>query len=317
MEDTESLSIPGYEKDFDVFSWIKPYVRQCGNAPRHPWNITGRKLLDYLIVYIEKGYGKMIIDGVEYRADEKDLFWVPPNVPHYMEGSSPVMICPFVHFDIIYRYPESHWDFTIPGGMTNLDDFKFLMHPAIPDSPFSRLKGKYQLFNNERIGNKINEICITAVNARPHFHLDLNGKMVECLSELLRGIESDVHSGFPHLPEIEQASEYIQRNIREKLSVRGVAEILGFSESHFRKIFKEIYGVPPGDYIRTNRIEHAKELMMYSGFTFSEIAESCGFESIHSFSKAFKKHQGVSPREYRLFGKATTRVEGRKKEYPG
>ena len=87
METVHSY-IPGYEKGIDLLSWLKPYLRQCGNAVRGKWKLEDRKLLDYLLVFIEKGEGIFCIDGIKYQANENDLFWIPPNTIHYMEGTS-------------------------------------------------------------------------------------------------------------------------------------------------------------------------------------------------------------------------------------
>ncbi len=137
-----------HKKRDNMLFWINPYVRQSGNAVRGKWKLEERKLLDYLLVYIEKGEGLFRIDGKEYQATEKDLFWIPPDTIHYLEGISDIMVCPFIHFDLIYRYPGSHWEFTIPGGKIDLSEYHSLMHPSIPKSPLSALKGKYNLYNN-------------------------------------------------------------------------------------------------------------------------------------------------------------------------
>lgn len=130
------------------------------------WKMEERKLLDFLLVYIEKGYGVFRIDGIEYQANEKDLFWIPPDTIHYMEGTSNTMVCPFVHFDLIYRHPESHWEFSIPGGTLDLSGYLPLMHPPIPDSQLSVLRGKCNYYNSENIGNLINRICLLAAGNR-------------------------------------------------------------------------------------------------------------------------------------------------------
>jgi len=304
MKETHS-SIPGYEERTDIFLWLKPYVRQCGNAPRPRWKIEARKLLDYLAVYIEKGYGRFIIDGTEYKAEEKDLFWIPPGITHSMEGLSSSMICPFVHFDLIYRYPESHWEFTVPGGMTALRDFQPLIHPPVPESPVTKLKGKYRLYNSKKVGTLINRICLAAAEARPGRTMIMSGITLELIAEILRGTDSGIEPDFSHLPRLEDAAGFLKRNIASDITVKETAERFGFSESHFRKLFRIVYGIPPGEYLRTARLNHAKELMAYSSLILSDIAPRCGFETVHSFSKAFKKKEGISPRMYRRFGSRT------------
>ena len=57
-------------------------------------------------------------------------------------------------------------------------------------------------------------------------------------------------------------------------------------------------GITPNAYINQRKIAKAKELMLYSEMNVSEIAESLGFQSIHYFSRLFKKVAGIAPTEY-------------------
>lgn len=77
-----------------------------------------------------------------------------------------------------------------------------------------------------------------------------------------------------------------------------IAQICGVSEGYFRKLFREYSGENPIDFRLKRRIEKSKQLLMLDTLSISEIADELHFSDIYHFSKAFKKINGISPRDY-------------------
>jgi AraC-like DNA-binding protein len=71
------------------------------------------------------------------------------------------------------------------------------------------------------------------------------------------------------------------------------------SKYHFLRVFKSITGKTPIEYRNTIRLEHAKELLLDSDHSVTEIADITGFESNVYFCNAFKAKTGFSPSEFR------------------
>ena len=84
------------------------------------------------------------------------------------------------------------------------------------------------------------------------------------------------------------------------LSNQILSEKSHLSEAHFRKLFKEKYGVPPMQYLGQLRINQAKNLLHESDIPVGEIAKRCGFSNVFSFCRSFRKHTGRTPTAYRL-----------------
>ncbi|MBR5518219.1 MAG: AraC family transcriptional regulator [Clostridia bacterium] len=75
---------------------------------------------------------------------------------------------------------------------------------------------------------------------------------------------------------------------------------LGYTYDYFRRCFKEDFNKTPLEYLTELRIELGKKLLKQTAFQGVEnVALQCGFKDIFYFSKAFKKHTGVSPNAYR------------------
>lgn len=74
----------------------------------------------------------------------------------------------------------------------------------------------------------------------------------------------------------------------------------GYSASYFRRMFKEVVGHSPVDFLHFLRVQYAKtQLIQYSGIrSIRDIAFSAGFTDPYYFSRVFKQHTGVSPQQY-------------------
>lgn len=99
---------------------------------------------------------------------------------------------------------------------------------------------------------------------------------------------------------IARAVEYIEANLTDEIDLTACAKACGYSKYYFLRIFKEVLGITPADYIRKRRLsEIAKRI--YRGEDFiSEIAFAYGFNSKENFTRAFKEEHHILPTEYRL-----------------
>lgn len=100
-------------------------------------------------------------------------------------------------------------------------------------------------------------------------------------------------------PEICAAIDYIENHITEALSIRQVAESVGYHPAYFSSLFKRELGMSYSDFLTSIRIQRAKEMLNHGGLTLQEIAESCGFSDLSYFSTKFKRTVGITPSQWR------------------
>ena len=91
----------------------------------------------------------------------------------------------------------------------------------------------------------------------------------------------------------------IIRNPGNEWTVQSLADIAGISAFHFHRIFRALTGETMFAFLQRRRLLRAMELMRENGFTLTEIALECGFDSGSSLSRAFRKQLDCSPTQYR------------------
>lgn len=96
------------------------------------------------------------------------------------------------------------------------------------------------------------------------------------------------------------AINYINGNLSKKLTLEEISRAACFSPFHFHRVFTSITGETPVDFLNRVRLEKAANFIVTnSSLSITEISISCGFSSLTVFSRAFKKHFGVSASEKR------------------
>ena len=91
---------------------------------------------------------------------------------------------------------------------------------------------------------------------------------------------------------------YLNAHLTEDLSIDDLASRFYLSRSYLMHTFKEQTGYTIGGYLLTKRLFLAKELIA-AGTPITEVCYSCGFQNYSTFSRAYKKSFGESPRDYR------------------
>jgi len=77
------------------------------------------------------------------------------------------------------------------------------------------------------------------------------------------------------------------------------AEMANYSPFHFARLFRQVIGIPPGEFLAALRFERAKELLLTSELSVTDICFEVGFNSLGTFSSRFKQLVGVGPAELR------------------
>ena len=91
---------------------------------------------------------------------------------------------------------------------------------------------------------------------------------------------------------------YIEENITKEVDFNELANQNNVTPNHFRKLFRDVVGLSPVDYINRLRVTKSCELLLNSDKPISDVAVSVGIYDSNYFSRLFKQYMGCSPRHY-------------------
>ena len=122
---------------------------------------------------------------------------------------------------------------------------------------------------------------------------------LENLKKLLPNIVFDSGIYFESNSMLDEISDYIKKHLNENLSVKNICSHFYISKNALYSSFAQEYNCTVKEFILNERINLAREKLIYSDLKITHIAEETGFGNYANFSKAFKKKFGVSPSDYK------------------
>ena len=127
----------------------------------------------------------------------------------------------------------------------------------------------------------------------------LRAQLLELLVVLARAEHTPAEDPQRHRPRLEQTLALIHERFSDALSLAALARHAGMSISRFSCVFREALGTSPLDYVAATRMREARRLLRAPGQSIAEVAYAVGFQDSNYFSRSFKQHHGMSPREFR------------------
>lgn len=115
------------------------------------------------------------------------------------------------------------------------------------------------------------------------------------------GVSRDVQSApaaAGSLTALREALRHAERNLDQRIRVAELATRAGYSMAQFERHMRALFRVTPSQWLLARRLERAMVLAQ-GGESIADIAAAAGFSDHSAFSRAFRRHVGVSPREYR------------------
>lgn len=107
------------------------------------------------------------------------------------------------------------------------------------------------------------------------------------------------HKAQHYSPQVERAVLCIESDLSRDLTLATLAEILGISSGYLSSIFRQETGKTVTEFVTGKRMERAAQLLRGSTLQVQTVAQYCGISDVNYFSKLFKRHYGISPREFR------------------
>jgi len=102
-----------------------------------------------------------------------------------------------------------------------------------------------------------------------------------------------------HHQVVERVIAWMHKQLGEPLSLQDMADVASLSPYHFSRIFSRITGISPFKFLATLRLQHAKELLLTTSLSATEICFEVGYSSLGNFTTQFTQAVGLSPVRFR------------------
>lgn len=239
---------------------------------------------EHVFTFIASGKAEFIVRGRQFFLEKGDLIVMPPFSPHVIVAQGKEQLVQYIfHFNCIS-----------PSGEIMYIDDSNIFTASISDNEQIDLSNNflrmYKEFREKKVGYKVILQGFGMAILATYFRNDTNTKDMVSISQASKS-KSWIH--------IEDAIEYINKNYFDyNLDNRTISNAIGVSPNHLTVLFKKTLGISLHNYVLNIKIEKAKKKLLSEKVNITEAALSSGFQSIHSFSKIFKKITGTTPSEF-------------------
>ena len=244
-----------------------------------------------IIVPLEEGYCVTVQDVV-YSLEPGDILLIPPGCLHSIKGSNTGSRFIFLlEMDFFCRLES------------------FAQVRALLSHPVLITADTYPEIYEREI-SLIMEIAAHYWSDNPVKQMYIYARMLElyaCYAEHhwknphSLSTQSDAPQSEKLLQKLNSLMAYLEQHYAEAISLDHAAEMVGLSKYYFTKIFKRHTGQTYYDYLSFLRVQAAENLLRDNLLPIADIAAACGYASISSFNRVFRKLKGCRPSEYRKY----------------
>ncbi|GHO74837.1 hypothetical protein KSD_26080 [Ktedonobacter sp. SOSP1-85] len=272
---------------------IVPYIREADFAVRKPWRVPARRLLDYLIIYIQEGECVVHVEGRDYQCKPGDFCLVQPGDLLALEGMTDT-ITPFAHMDIFY-HPEREQSFPTRPGQIDISAFRHLLQPRLNACPGVYVPVRFVPVQPAAFRETLLKMVGLWQQRDVVSQLEAQIAASELVLMLLKE-QHDLREERQHeLQSLNWVTSFLSLHLAETVSVADMAQRAGLSPSRFSALFRQRFGTSPHQFLLHLRVQHAQDLLRNTTLSQSQIASYCGFADLQHFAKMFKKITGFTP----------------------
>lgn len=232
--------------------------------------VIERQGVDYLsFEYIIDGTGTLEIDGKTLHPSKNDIYILPKNkkYKYYADADNP-----WVKSFLVFSGPLAEALFSI----------------YLPESTYLIKDCNIERFMKE---------CIRLANRGQDDYDSLAEQTSELVFKIAQHIRS--HQKKQILSVAQQMRQWLDLNIENTVKLEELSNQMHYSKNRMITLFKEAYGQTPYSYLKSQKIEVAKQYLQNTTLPVYEISAKLSFADAHYFSGSFKAAAGCSPLEYR------------------
>lgn len=234
-----------------------------------------RGLNEHTYLYCQSGRGHVILNGEKITLKKHEVICIPSGTPHvyYADAQDP-----WTFFRIQFTCPPSTFNHYLENGSA-------YRHDLSADRVYN-------------ISKYLNELMEIANVNYSEAYIIISSQLLQIIltySFICKNANAEDNQN----QVLNRCISYMENHYDKEITLEQLSEITGLSISYISTIFKTNLNTSPINYLIHLRIEKACELLRMSNSKVYEIAYSVGYDNALYFSRLFKKHMNVSPKEYR------------------
>lgn len=292
-------------KTFIPLEFINPAIRYVNHIHfPEEYTVAKRILYDHEFLYCLDGQAKMEYQNQTFLIQKGDLFHIEPFMENRMfveKNHSFSAHC--VHFDFMKL--DSKWDFSAtwayfihpltPKEIQRMEELTHRPNPVPKDFFFPPLLCN---LNRSVMAPLFRELYRTYGRIHRGDSLKLKAVFLQILSQIYFELDSqDTKNSFDHIAY--EAIYYMKEHFSSPITAVSLAQRFDLSPKYFGSLFKKSTGMTIQEKLLSIRMEHASQLLIYTGYPIEEIAERVGISDVFYFTKLFKREKGLPPGQYR------------------
>lgn len=247
---------------------------------------------DTEIIFVHSGSANFHIDYTRFSSEAGDIILLRPNAMHSIhpqKNQKQLSTTLLFHLDMLGQSSISAPSVSYLQPLQN-NILKFI--PVI----------KKNNEGYEEIKRCLFELFDIHYKKETFFELMINAKLNELLFLLFKFnyvVKKNTNDLYKKNEKIREIVDYIHTNYNKNITVDKLAQIMGYSKTHFMTVFKQQTGSSCIDFLIQTRLRMAKDLLSNSNLTIVEIANEVGFTNLSNFNRQFKKYFNTTPSQYR------------------
>lgn len=287
---------------------INPYIFECSMHYCPPGTqFEFRTVRFYEIELMVRGTGKIATGEQVLEVSRGDIVFRNPGMK--VQGFSGYG-CYAIVFDPVYCESRTHLyqslvPYWLPSEDATLPEYGF----------FENFPLKYATSNYAVLESLFVSIYNEFSLHHQQNQLYMKGILLQIISLIYQELRDDKTISLErrsiknNYEKITICKKYIYNHLPDKFTLDGLAQLSGLSRNFFCKIFREITGKTPFDYINETRIKLAKQLLTTTDMNIGEISSKCGFDDITYFYRVFKRYLNMTPTTFRERARYFHKVE--------
>lgn len=265
------------------------------------WEIFERIIFDYEIIFISEGHCYAKIEDREYHARQGDLLFIKPNVRHLIKAEGTTRLHqPHIHFDLQYDKNSEKVYIPIAKNADTSNDLQ-LLRKNVTNEHQLYIKEYFSFSESAPYVRNLILHIIELQNALDSAStVRKNAYLLELISYLIAQSEQNSPVVRYEQDIFERVNALIESSYNKPFSLTNILNQIGYSKNYFTHLYKQHFGQTPKAYHEQLRIDKSISYLSMPDINVTEIAATLGFETIHDFSRFFKRKTGLSPSDYRL-----------------